>query len=322
MPELKVSRGYEYSYIIRRPTSAPKAFLLFLHGWPSTGQEWHYQLGHFHKAGYAVIAPDLLGSGQTSRPAVADAYRLKAIAQDVVEILDHEQIERVFAVGHDWGSHLLGRLAVFFPGRIEKLAFITVGYIPPGKPVNIGLINERSQQALGYPVFGYQLFLTSRNNNAEKILNQHKESMLSLIYAQETSLWKDHMGPVGALEEWVTADKMAIWGDYLTQEDHRQRKKATADELGGLPTLGWYKAQAWNLNYEVEKDIAEESKYLHHPTLYLTSARDYLAVPRLQIPQMEPWVPNLEVQEIDSGHWVFLHRPALVNEALEVFFSK
>ncbi|KAF5725031.1 alpha beta-hydrolase [Fusarium mundagurra] len=321
MPKFNVSRGYEYSYIIQRPASAPKAFVLFLHGWPSTGHEWHHQLDHFYNAGYAVIAPDLLGSGRTSRPAAVDAYRLKDMAQDVVEILDHEQVERVFAVGHDWGSHLLGRLAVYFPEKIEKLTFITVGYIPPGNHVNIDLINERSKQAIGYPVFGYQMFLAS-NNDAEAILNQHKESILSLIYAQDTALWKDHMGPVGALEDWVTADNMATWGEYLTEEDHRQRREATADNLGGLPTLAWYKAHAWNFNYEAEKDIIEERKCLRHPTLYLTSGKDYLAVPRLQLPQMKPWVPNLEVQEIDSGHWVFLHRPAVVNETLEVFFSK
>ncbi|KAF4428949.1 short chain type dehydrogenase [Fusarium acutatum] len=263
----------------------------------------------------------ITGSGQTSRPTAVDAYRLKDMARDVVEILDHEQVEQAFAVGHDWGSHVLGRLAVYFPKRLVKLAFITVGYIPPGNPVDIDLANERSKKVLGYPVFGYQVFLT-RYNGVEAIFNQHKESVLSLIYAQETALWKDHMGPVGALQDWVNADKRATWGEYLTEKDHRIRKEMTADELGGLPTLAWYKAHAWNLNHEVEKDIAENAKYLRHPTLYLASAKDYLAVPRLQIPQMESWVPSLEVQEIDSGHWVFLHRPAVVNEALKAFFSK
>ncbi|KAF5544636.1 carboxylesterase [Fusarium mexicanum] len=247
MPVFKVSRGYEYSYIIRRPVSAPKAFVLFLHGWPSIGLEWHHQLDHFHNQGYAVIAPDLLGSGHTSRPADVDAYLLKDMAKDIVEILDHEQVVRFIGVGHDWGSSLLGRLAVYFPERIENLAFITVGYTPPGTRFDIDLVNEQSKQALGYAAFGYQ--------------------------------------------------------------DHRKRREATADGLGGLPTLAWYKANVRNLNYEAEKDIAEENKYLHYPTLYLTSAKDYIAVPRSMLPRMKPWVPDLEVQEIDSGHWAFLHYP-------------
>ncbi|KAF5964358.1 epoxide hydrolase [Fusarium bulbicola] len=313
MPVFKVSRGYEYSYIIRRPVSAPKAFVLFLHGWPSIGLEWHHQLDHFHNQVYTVIAPDLLGSGHTSRPADVDAYLLKDMAEDVVEILDHEQVVRFIGVGHDWGSSL--------PERIEKLAFITVGYTPPGTPFDIDLVNEQSKQALGYAAFGYQVFFT-RNNDAEAILNLHKESLLSLVFAQNTALWKDHMGPLGALEDWVQADKRATWGEYLSEEDHRKRREATADGLGGLPTMAWYKANVQNLNYEAEKDIAEENKYLYHPTLYLTSAKDYIAVPRSMLPRMKPWVPDLEVQEIDSGHWAFLHYPEVVNKALESFILK
>jgi soluble epoxide hydrolase / lipid-phosphate phosphatase len=80
MPKFKVLRGHEYSYIIRRPVSAPKSFVVFLHGWPSVGHEWHHQLDHFHNAGYGVFALDLLGLGHTSRPAAVDAYVLKDIA--------------------------------------------------------------------------------------------------------------------------------------------------------------------------------------------------------------------------------------------------
>ncbi|KIW17537.1 hypothetical protein PV08_04731 [Exophiala spinifera] len=321
MPTFKVSRGFEYSYIIRRPVSAPKGWLLFLHGYPSIAHEWHYQLDHFHNAGYGVIAPDLLGSGHTSRPAEVEAYLYKDMAKDVVEILDHEAIDRVFAVGHDVGSLLLARLAVYFPERVEKLGFVAVGYRPPGAPVSVDRMNEMTAKVIGYPAFGYQVFFT-RNPDAEVILNQHKESLLSLQYAQDPSLWKDHMCPVGAVEEWVLADRQAAWGEFLTEEDHRVRREETADELGGLPTLAWYKAAAWNLNYEVEKDLAEEAKYLHQPTIYITCANDYIAVPRAQLPQMTPWVPNLEVKELDTGHWAFLQRPEVVNEALEAFFSK
>jgi soluble epoxide hydrolase / lipid-phosphate phosphatase len=89
-----------------------------------------------------------------------------------VDILNHKKVERVFAVGHDLGSHLLGRLAVYFPEKIEKLSFIAVGYRPPGALVNIDLVNEQTKQAIGYPLFGYQVFMT-RNTDAEVILNQH-----------------------------------------------------------------------------------------------------------------------------------------------------
>lgn len=61
------------------------------------------------------------------------------------------------------GSFALSRLANYHPGLLSKLAFIDIGYSPPGgglsKPV-ITHINSMVKATMGYEVFGYFLFLT------------------------------------------------------------------------------------------------------------------------------------------------------------------
>lgn len=174
MSTLQVSRGFTYHYIHYPPSldPAPGPYVLFLHGWPSYSQEWHHQIDHFRKLGYGVIAPDLIGSGRSSRPSDVNNYVLKDITADVIEILDHEKISTVYAVGHDWGSFLLARLGVYYPERVERLCFIAVGYRAPGQPVDLDAINRMTAQKLGYSIFGYQVYFT-RNDQADAALLEH-----------------------------------------------------------------------------------------------------------------------------------------------------
>ena len=52
--------------------------------------------------GYGVMVPDLLGYGDTDKPAELEAYSLKRMSDHVVEILDKEGLQKVIGVAHDW----------------------------------------------------------------------------------------------------------------------------------------------------------------------------------------------------------------------------
>jgi Predicted hydrolases or acyltransferases (alpha/beta hydrolase superfamily) len=169
----KVSRGLTYSYIHLKPSvESPKPYILFLHGFPSIAQEWHCQIEHFGNLGYGVIAPDLLGYGQTSRPLDPSLYRLKHMSQDIVDILDHEGIDVAHGVGHDWGTGLLSRLEFFFPRRFGKIALLATGYFAVGAPFNLDALNAITQESLGYSLFGYMKFFT-HDPKAVELTNNH-----------------------------------------------------------------------------------------------------------------------------------------------------
>jgi soluble epoxide hydrolase / lipid-phosphate phosphatase len=103
---IKTSRGYIYSYIYNKPVEDGATYLLFLHGFPSSSYDWRHQIQCFSQKGYGIIAPDLLGYGETAKPLEVEAYKGKDMVKDIIEILDHEEIQLVVGIGHDWYSSL------------------------------------------------------------------------------------------------------------------------------------------------------------------------------------------------------------------------
>jgi len=99
--QISVKGGHKYSYIFIKAKGKKPTFLL-VHGFPSSVYDWRKQIADLTAAGYGVIAPDLLGYGETSHPASVEEYSRHKISASVVEILEHEGLKQVIGVGHDW----------------------------------------------------------------------------------------------------------------------------------------------------------------------------------------------------------------------------
>ena len=95
------SRGYKYHYYFVS-AQGTKQTLLFVHGFPSTSQDWRRIVPHFEEQGYGIIVPDTLGYGGTDKPSDPAAYKGTLLAKDLVDIIDAEKLSKVIAVGHDW----------------------------------------------------------------------------------------------------------------------------------------------------------------------------------------------------------------------------
>lgn len=99
--DLITSRGLTYHYYFSPPKPS-KPTLVLLHGFPSLSHDWDKVVAHFQPLGYGLIVPDLLGYGGTSKPADPKAYKHSLMSKDIVDIVDHEGIDKAIAVGHDW----------------------------------------------------------------------------------------------------------------------------------------------------------------------------------------------------------------------------
>lgn len=99
---LTTSRDLIYTYIHVQPREDLGTYLLFLHGFPSGSYDWHQQIEYFSGKGYGVIVPDCLGYGASSKALDVQMYKGKDMANDIIQILDHEGIQQVVGVGHDW----------------------------------------------------------------------------------------------------------------------------------------------------------------------------------------------------------------------------
>ena len=75
--------------------------VLLIHGFPETSYEWRKQIPALVEAGYRVIVPDTRGFGQSDKP--PGPYSRALLADDMVGVLDHFDVEQAAVVGHDWG---------------------------------------------------------------------------------------------------------------------------------------------------------------------------------------------------------------------------
>lgn len=104
--------------------------VLLLHGWANTSHAWH-QVIPLLSGRYTVIAPDLRGMGDSSRPLTG--YDRETVAKDIVELLNQLGVKSALVVGHDLGAHVGFELAARHPDRVTKLVMLdgVVPGIPP-----------------------------------------------------------------------------------------------------------------------------------------------------------------------------------------------
>jgi soluble epoxide hydrolase / lipid-phosphate phosphatase len=180
------SRSYTYSYYVS-PVKGSKETIVLLHGFPEYADMWSEQIKIFESRGYNCIAPDLLGYGESSKPVDAEAYNSEGLSQDVADIMEAEDVEKAIFISHDWGSYLAGRFANWQPAKISGLVLTNVSYRASGK-LDLATSNAQLKAAFGYEPFGYWAWIASPE--APKLLEDHLESLFSLMFAKDAEIWK------------------------------------------------------------------------------------------------------------------------------------
>jgi pimeloyl-ACP methyl ester carboxylesterase len=102
------------------PTDGP--LVILLHGFPEFWYGWRHQIAALAAAEYRVVVPDQRGYNLSDKPTGAGAYRLDALADDVIALADVLGRERFAVVGHDWGAVVAWHLAGRNPDRIARAA--------------------------------------------------------------------------------------------------------------------------------------------------------------------------------------------------------
>lgn len=117
--------------------------VVLLHGWPQTWFMWRDVIPGLAEQ-YQVIAPDLRGLGDSSRP--VGGYDKKTIADDIWRLTHDVLNERhLFVVGHDWGGPVAFALAAQHRDAIRRIAVFDVPLPGDGTPV---MFNNRWHHGL------------------------------------------------------------------------------------------------------------------------------------------------------------------------------
>ena len=116
--------GHQVTY----RTAGDGPVLLLLHGVTNSSQTWE-PVAEELAGSFTVIAPDLLGHGESATP--RGDYSLGAHASGVRDLLTLLGHERATVVGHSLGGGIAMQFAYQFPERCERLVLVSSGGLGP-----------------------------------------------------------------------------------------------------------------------------------------------------------------------------------------------
>ncbi|KAG9254030.1 Alpha/Beta hydrolase protein [Emericellopsis atlantica] len=314
----KTARGHTYS-LVHIPPRDSRPTLLLLHGFPSHLHDWVQQTGYLAAHGYGVLAPDLLGYGQTDQPSCPDAYRLKLMSDDIAEmahalvVAGKPKRSTLVGVGHDFGATLLSRAAAYYPELWHRLVFLAVGPPRLGTPFDVDSINQMTRQVFGFELLGYIKWLAT-DPQAATTLESHAQAAMRLVFCADHGVWDEWYRPLGKMKEFCEQNRQVAMGEWYTTDLQRHHLECFARPGGYRGATMWYKM--WTDNLFAEDEQGREEFRIQTPTLFVgaegfAQQRDLLAA----------WCEDLTCREVDGGHWIHLEHAHRVNQLIKDFLE-
>ena len=120
--ELEEIKLHGHRVTFRRAGWGPA--ILLIHGIAGSSETWAPVIEPLAEE-YTVVAPDLIGHGDSAKP--RGDYSLGAYASGIRDLLQAIGHERVTVVGHSLGGGIAMQLAYQFPERCERLVLVSSG---------------------------------------------------------------------------------------------------------------------------------------------------------------------------------------------------
>jgi pimeloyl-ACP methyl ester carboxylesterase len=272
--------------------------VVLCHGFPELAFSWRHQLQALARAGYHVVAPDMRGFGESSRPADVEAYDVVSLCGDMTSLLDALGEHRAVFVGHDWGGSLVWSLALLEPARVRAVAGLSVPFVPraPAAPIPI----MRRHLGEDFYIVWFQ-----EPGLADEALARDVRRTLTTS-RQWTAAWASEVDSVPKLAPWISEDELAVYVSAF-------------ERTGFTGGLNWYRNI--DRNWELTESVAD--RHVVQPAFFLTGELDPV---RRFMPAatMHGWVDDLRADIVvpGAGHWVQQQAPDAVNAALLEFLAE
>ena len=99
--------------------------VLMQHGFPDTPHTFDDIVKPVTNLGFRVVRPFGRGIAPSEKP-TTDAYHVRDLANDLLELIDALGEERATIIGHDWGAAAAWGAAHLAPEKIDKLVVVAI----------------------------------------------------------------------------------------------------------------------------------------------------------------------------------------------------
>jgi soluble epoxide hydrolase/lipid-phosphate phosphatase len=253
----------------------------------------------------------MLGYGGTDKPRAAEEYSTRRLCADLAALLDVVGVHKAIVIGHDWGSHIAARFALWHPDRLLALGLFSVPYNPPLKeyiPLE-GLVKR-------VPNYAYQLYFA--NPESTKEIEANLERFLRGVYRLEVH--QKNMTLDGNMREVVVnpGPTTPISGPAFTIDELRYLSSQMRDMSG---PLSYYRTT--KVRFE-EEQAAQLPDHLPTdlPVLHIWGAMDMTATPS-GLSKMRELITRLDVIELQEvRHWIMVEAKDEVTRAVLDWLTK
>jgi haloacetate dehalogenase len=262
--------------------------LLLLHGNPLTLVSWHKVAPDLARH-YTVVAPDLRGYGDSSKPDGGDdhsGYSFRTMGEDNFEVMRQLGFERFAVAGHDRGARVAFRMGLDKPEAIERIASLDI----------VPTHHVLTHVSLGWGLESYHwFFMAQKAPFPEKLLTA------DLAYYIDYKLNKKGVG-------------LSIFDPRAMAE---YKRCTTPEQIHAV--CEDYRA---TVGVDFEMDKADYGKRrLACPVLAIWGSNSHCGRHFKPIEAWAEWVDDLRGFAVPTGHYPAEQRPDLILAAFNAFFA-
>jgi soluble epoxide hydrolase/lipid-phosphate phosphatase len=322
--------------------------LVLLHGYPDDAYMWAGAVPCLLKLPYPFVLVEILGLGDTDKPAEAEKYNYRPQANSIAQILDHEKVpNNVVPIGHDWGSGkpknpsiytvtpklttptaTAQRFYLYHRTRCIGLSILSLAYqIPSPEKFDLDAENALTTKSFGYPQWEYWNFFCSPD--APDLMNADLSRMYEVNHGTYPSpepsengrdIWMREMFcKPGAMREYVAREgkwkNSSVELKPYAQKPELKKRFVERMEKGGFEgPVQYYHSLARNTMLEDERELCKKEdksdRRITVPMLYIGQTGDWVCrTDQMGAAKEQRLVGDLEEKVVDAGHWVLYEKP-------------
>lgn len=303
--------------------------IVLVHGWPQTSWAWMHQLADLGSRGYRVIAPDLRGcGGSTVFSAYAD-YALRHHVADMIALVDALGVDQATWIGHDWGAPVVWCTARHHPDRFAAAGSLSTpcDTLEKGFERVSSFVRRDVYPESEYPAgqMDYYRFYSERFTDVQQQFEADVRSFFANV------LRGDEPGQQNVVWPTATVSRRGGWFDGgpapAVDVDHTVISDEDLEHFVNAYTeTGFFGVNALYMNDADNRRFVEEARRgrFKFPTLLVIGRHDYVndaAYSALASPMRE-LCDDLDIREVDAGHWVHQERPTEITNAIDALASR